>query len=76
MTKPSLRSETTSKDDATGKAATTKSAAAKATTPTPVVGGNGPYWVQIGAFKDADTAKRLAAKLREVAQRLHSMRPS
>jgi DedD protein len=68
MTKPSLRPETTSKDDstaATGKAATTKSAAAKATTPTAVVSGNGLYWVQIGAFKDADTAKRLAAKLRE-----------
>ena len=25
----------------------------------------GPYWVQIGAFKDPDTAKRLAARLRE-----------
>jgi cell division protein FtsN len=25
----------------------------------------GPYWVQVGAFKDAETAKRLIASLRE-----------
>jgi cell division septation protein DedD len=42
---------------------------AKATTPAtvpataPATGG--PYWVQIGAFKDPETAKRVAAKLRE-----------
>jgi DedD protein len=65
MTKPSPRPET-SKDDsaATAAKAATKSAVVKATTPT-AAGGNGPYWVQIGAFKDADTAKRVAAKLRE-----------
>jgi DedD protein len=39
-----------------------KSAAAKTTSP---AAAGGPYWVQIGAFKDAETAKRLAAKLRE-----------
>ena len=27
--------------------------------------GSGTYWVQVGAFKDAETARRLAAKLRE-----------
>jgi cell division septation protein DedD len=65
MTKPSLKPEAASKGDATTAASKTmtKSAAAKATTS--AAGGNGPYWVQIGAFKDADTAKRVAAKLRE-----------
>ena len=36
---------------------------AKATTPVAAAGG--PYWVQIGAFRDAESARRLAAKLRE-----------
>ena len=31
--------------------------------PTPAAGGS--YWVQIGAFKDAEAAKRVATKLRE-----------
>jgi DedD protein len=35
---------------------------AKATTPTAV---GGSYWVQVGAFRDAESARRLAAKLRE-----------
>jgi cell division protein FtsN len=42
---------------------TPKHIVAKATTPAPTAGG--PYWVQIGAFKDAQTAQRVAAKLRE-----------
>jgi DedD protein len=41
-----------------------RQAVAKATTPTPAAG-SGPYWVQVGAFKDAQTAKRVAAKLRD-----------
>jgi DedD protein len=35
----------------------------KATTPAADAGG--PYWVQIGAFKDAESARRMAAQLRE-----------
>ena len=38
---------------------------AKATTPATAPATGGPYWVQIGAFKDPETAKRVAAKLRE-----------
>jgi cell division protein FtsN len=38
-------------------AETVKPAAAKAAS-------GGPYWVQVGAFKDPETAKRLAARLR------------
>ena len=50
---------------ATKPAATPKRAAAVATTPAPKPStASGPFWVQVGAFKDADTAKRLAAKLR------------
>ncbi|TMK76062.1 MAG: hypothetical protein E6G48_00010 [Actinobacteria bacterium] len=33
-------------------------------------GGAGPYWVQVGAFKDPETAKRLAARLREQGMRV------
>lgn len=40
-------------------------AAVKATTPAPAAVGGGPYWVQVGAFKDPETAKRVATKLRE-----------
>lgn len=40
-------------------------AKAKATTPATVPATGGPYWVQIGAFKDPEAAKRVAAKLRE-----------
>ena len=50
---------------ATKPAVTPKRAAAVATTPAPKPStASGPFWVQVGAFKDADTAKRLAAKLR------------
>jgi len=42
-----------------------RQAAAKATTPTPAAVGGGAYWVQVGAFKDPETAKRVATKLRE-----------
>jgi len=40
-----------------------KRAAVTATPPAPAKAG-GPFWVQVGAFKDAETARRLAAKLR------------
>jgi cell division septation protein DedD len=43
------------------KAPTTKRAVAKATPP---AAARGPFWVQVGAFRDAETAKRVAAKLR------------
>lgn len=42
-----------------------RQAAVKATTPAPAAVGGGPYWVQVGAFKDPETAKRVATKLRE-----------
>jgi cell division septation protein DedD len=45
-------------------AAEPKRAAATATTPSRPASGSGPFWVQVGAFRDADTAKRLADKLR------------
>src|SRR5262249_52312199 len=42
-------------------------AAAKVTTPAPssTSAGDASYWVQVGAFKDPDTAKRVARKLRD-----------
>jgi cell division septation protein DedD len=66
--KSPAKPEATAKDDAkpaaATKAATPRRAAAKATPPaTPAV--SGPFWVQVGAFKDAESAKRLATKLRE-----------
>lgn len=42
--------------------ATSKPAVAK---PSSSAAASGPYWVQVGAFKDSDTAKQLAARLRE-----------
>src|SRR5207245_5595190 len=33
--------------------------------PTPVALARGAYWVQVGAFKDLESAKRLAARLRD-----------
>ena len=46
-----------------------KPKAAAATEPRPAKAASGvsrgPYWVQVGAFKDGETAKRLAARLRE-----------
>ena len=48
---------------------TPKATAAAKPSPTKAVSGaavtGGPYWVQVGAFKDAETAKRLVARLRE-----------
>jgi cytoskeletal protein RodZ len=69
---PSTSKSATAVDPAKGdgapatatKPSAARQAAAKATTPTaPAAGGS--YWVQVGAFKDAGSAKRLAAKLRE-----------
>jgi cell division septation protein DedD len=59
--------EAAAKEDASAsKPAAAKRAVAKGTPPTASApAGVGPYWVQIGAFKDVDTAKRVAAKLRE-----------
>jgi SPOR domain len=47
------------------KPSTQRQATAKATAPTPASVGGAPYWVQVGAFKDPETAKRVATKLRE-----------
>jgi cell division septation protein DedD len=38
----------------------------KATSPAPTMQGQGAYFVQVGAFKSEDTAKRLATRLREL----------
>jgi cell division septation protein DedD len=64
--KPSpAKPEAAAKDDTSAsKPAATKRAATKAPTASAPAGA-GPYWVQIGAFKDPGTAKRVAAKLRE-----------
>jgi cell division septation protein DedD len=63
------KAEATAKDETTQatatKPTTTKRAVAKAPASAPAVPGGAPYWVQIGAFKDPETAKRIAAKLRE-----------
>ena len=59
--KPSAAAETAPKAAAAQPAS--KRVVAKATGPAATAGG--PYWVQIGAFKDAESAKRVAAKLRE-----------
>jgi cell division septation protein DedD len=44
--------------------ATPKSAEASKPTPAKAAGPGGPYWVQVGAFKDGETAKRLVTRLR------------
>ena len=44
---------------------TVAKATTPATAPATALATGGPYWVQIGAFKDPETAKRVAAKLRE-----------
>ena len=45
--------------------------AAEAAKPAPAkAASGGPYWVQVGAFKDPETAKRLAARLREQGLRV------
>jgi cell division septation protein DedD len=73
---PSPKADTPSKDVvakadtakpavAAKSAATPKRAATTATTTAKAPAGTGPFWVQVGAFKDAETAKKVAAKLRE-----------
>jgi hypothetical protein len=61
---PAAKSETT---PATAtKPAPVRQAAARATPPsTSGAVGGAPYWVQVGAFKDPETAKHVAAKLRD-----------
>jgi cell division septation protein DedD len=59
--------------EATPKAAdAAKPSAAEAAKPSPAkaAGGGKAYWVQVGAFKDAETAKRIAARLREQGLRV------
>ena len=73
--KPSTAKPAPAKPEATPKSETApatatklspqRQAAVKATTPAPAAVGGGPYWVQVGAFKDPETAKRVATKLRE-----------
>jgi cell division protein FtsN len=60
------------RDDAKPVTATTAATATPSPAPkrvaakaTPSTASSGPFWVQVGAFRDAETAKRLAAKLRE-----------
>jgi cell division septation protein DedD len=61
------KAEPAAKDESKTAAATTppstKRAAAKATPPANRV--TGPFWVQVGAFKDPETAKRVATSLRD-----------
>ena len=69
-TKPApAKPEATPKSESAPSTATKPSAqrqaTAKATTPAPAAVGGAPYWVQVGAFKDPETAKRVATKLRE-----------
>ncbi|MBI4636270.1 MAG: SPOR domain-containing protein [Candidatus Rokubacteria bacterium] len=52
------------KSEAPKQEAKAPSAPKPATAKAPLAAG-GKYWVQVGAFKDPETAKRLAAKLRE-----------
>jgi hypothetical protein len=59
---------TTTTTTATAKpaAATTKRAATKSTPPSaPKVAESGDWWVQVGAFREAGTAKKVADRLRE-----------
>lgn len=73
--KPSTAKPAPAKPEATPKSDTApatamkpspqRQAAVKATTPAPATAGGGPYWVQVGAFKDPEAAKRVATKLRE-----------
>jgi hypothetical protein len=55
------------KPEAKSVTATTKRAAARSTTTTsaPRTATSGEWWVQVGAFRDESTARKLAAKLRE-----------
>jgi hypothetical protein len=58
------KSEAKDEAKAATKPPTATRPATQASTPVPAVGG-APYWVQVGAFKDAEAAKRLAARLRD-----------
>jgi len=70
---PSKTPSTSPKSEPAAKSEPSRGAAAKPSAPkqavaraTPTPGsGSGPYWVQVGAFKDPETAKRVAAKLRD-----------
>lgn len=64
------KAEPAAKDESKTAAATTapaaKRAAAKATPPANSTSKvSAPFWVQVGAFKDSDTAKRVATSLRD-----------
>jgi hypothetical protein len=59
---PAAASKSEPKAATATKPSSTKPAVAKATAP---AAASGPFWVQVGAFKDPETAKRLATKLRD-----------
>jgi len=61
--KPSAAAKPEAAPKAAAAEPASKRVVAKATGPAATA--SGPYWVQIGAFKDAEIAKRVAAKLRE-----------
>jgi sporulation related protein len=67
--KAPAKPDATAKSETTPATATkptaTRPAAAKATPSSPAAVGGAPYWVQVGAFKDPETAKRVASKLRD-----------
>jgi cell division septation protein DedD len=69
-TEPPAKAEPPAKDDTKSATSTTppaaKRAAAKATPPANgAAKAGGLFWVQVGAFKDAETAKRVATALRD-----------
>ena len=70
--KPASRAVETPKKSAPASSAAPKAAEqTKPIPPTPVSAAPGrPYWVQVGAFKDAETAKKVAGRLRDQGLRV------
>lgn len=70
--KPAVKAtESAKKSAGTEKAAPKAAETTKPIPPTPVSAAPGrPYWVQVGAFKDAETAKKIAARLRDQGMRV------
>jgi sporulation related protein len=63
--------ESAKKSAGTEKAAPKAAETTKPIPPTPVSAAAGrPYWVQVGAFKDSETAKKIAARLRDQGMRV------
>jgi cell division septation protein DedD len=63
----------TPKPDVAGSAADARAPGSAADTDTTLGSETGTYWVQVGAFRDPDTAKRVAAKLQEQRFRVEEM---